>query len=92
MSTIVAIFDLPGVTAAQYDQVMKDLEAADAGSPKGRQSHVASPKEGGWLVVDVWESPDSLDQFAGTLMPILQKNGVTPPQPQILPAHNILVR
>jgi len=90
MSTIVAIFDLPGVTAAQYDQVMRDLNAAGAGNPKGRQSHVAASKEGGWLVVDVWESPDSLDRFAGTLMPILQKNGVTPPQPQILPAHNIL--
>jgi hypothetical protein len=70
---------------------MKEQEESDAGSPKGRQSHVAASKEEGWLVVDVWESPDLLDQFAGTLMPILQKNGVTPPQPQILPAHNILV-
>ena len=91
MSTIIAIFDAPGMTAAQYDEVMKDLEAAGAGNPKGRQSHVAASKEEGWLVVDVWESPDSLNQFASTLIPILQKNGITPPQPQVFPAHNILV-
>ena len=91
MSTIVAIFDVPGMTAAQYDQVMKDLEIAGAGNPKGRQYHVATSKEAGWFVVDVWASPDSLNEFATALMPILQKNGVTPPQPQVFPAHNIVV-
>ena len=36
MSTVVAVFDVPGMTSAQYDQVMSDLEAAGAGSPRGR--------------------------------------------------------
>jgi hypothetical protein len=87
---IVALFDIPGMTAAQYDRVIKELEAAGAGSPKGRLYHVASAKEAGWFVVDVWESGELLNQFAQTLMPILQKNGVTPPQPQIYPTHNII--
>lgn len=89
MSTVIVIFDVPGMTAAQYDQVMKDLDAAGAGSPQGRQAHYAAPKAGGWLVVDIWDSPDALNQFAPTLMPILAKNGVTPPQPQVYPAHNL---
>jgi hypothetical protein len=90
MSTVIVIFDVPGMTAAQYDQVMKDLNAAGEGSPKGRRSRVAASKDGGWLVVDVWDSPDALNQFAPTLMPILAKNGVTPPQPQVFPAHNLV--
>lgn len=91
MSTVIAIFDVPGMTAAQYDQVMKDLNAAGEGSPKGRRSHTAAAKDGGWLVVDIWDSPDALNQFAPTLMPILAKNGVTPPQPQVYPAHNLVL-
>jgi len=90
MSTVVAVFDVPGMTSAQYDQVIKNLEAAGAGSPKGRLHHVASSKEGGWFVVDVWESAELLNQFAQTLMPLLQKAGVTPPQPQVYPAHNVI--
>jgi hypothetical protein len=38
MSTIVAVFDL-GSTSAQYDQVIRDLEAAGAGEPKARLYH-----------------------------------------------------
>lgn len=87
---IIVVFDVPGMTPEQYDQVIKDLEAAGAGSPRGRLYHVASAKTDGWLVVDVWESAERLDQFAQTLMPSLQKVGVTPPQPQIYPTHNII--
>lgn len=87
---IAAVFDVPGMTSAQYDKVIKDLEAAGEGSPEGRLYHLASSKEGGWFVVDVWESPELLNQFAQTLMPTLQKAGVTPPEPQVYPVHNII--
>lgn len=90
MSTITVMFDMPGVTSAQYDQVIKDLEAAGEGSPKGRLYHVAYPTEAGWLVVDVWESGELLDRFAQTLVPIMQKAGITPPQPRVYPAYNII--
>ena len=88
MSAITAVFDISRMTSKQYDQTIKDLEAA--GAPKGRLYHVANSKTGGWLVVDVWESEELLGAFAQTLMPILHKNGVTPPQPQIHPVHNII--
>lgn len=87
---VVAVFDVPGMTSRQYDQVMKDLASAGQAHPKGRISHVASSQQGGWFVVDVWESPEQLNAFAGTLMPILQKNGVAPPQPKVYPVHNIV--
>jgi quinol monooxygenase YgiN len=89
MSTIVALFDL-GSTSAQYEQVMRDLEAAGAGKPKGRLYHVAAPDNGRWLVIDVWESGEALNQFAQTLMPILQKAGVQANPPKTYPVHNII--
>lgn len=90
MAAITAVFDIPGMTSKQYDQTVKDLEAAGAGAPKGRLFHVASSKPGGWFVVDVWESEESMGAFAQTLIPILQKSGVTPQQPQIYSVHNVI--
>ena len=90
MSTITVLFDMPNVTSTQYDKVIRGLEAAGLGSPKRRLYHIASPKEGGWLVVDVWESGELLDQFAQMLIPVMQRVGVMPPQPQVYPLHNVI--
>ena len=90
MSAISVVFDVPDMTTAKYDQVIKDLIAAGQGNPPGRLYHVCSTKGNGCQVVDVWTSGETLNQFAGTLMPILAKNGVTPPQPQITPVHNVI--
>lgn len=87
MQKVIAQFNVPGMTARQYDQVIKDLEEAGFKSPKSRISHVASELPNGWLVVDIWESAEALNEFAGTLMPILINNGVTPPQPIVLPVY-----
>ena len=89
--TITVIFDVPGMTAAQYDNVIADLENAGAGAPAGRLYHNAASKPDGWLVVDVWEPPAHLEQFAKMLMLALVQNGVTPPQPQVYPTHNVIV-
>lgn len=87
---IVAHFDIPGMTAQQYDRVIADLEQAGAGAPPARAYHVAAPKPGGWFVTDVWESEEELGRFAQVLMPILVRNGVTPPPPNVHPVHNIM--
>lgn len=90
MKKIVVQFNVDGMTAKQYDQVMKDLEIAGKGNPPGRLYHVAAEQANGWFVTDVWESEEALNEFAGTLMPILIQNGVTPPQPVVFPVHNIV--
>lgn len=84
----VVLFDVPTMSMGQYDQVMRDLEAAGVGTPAGRLGHLCSARGEGAQVVDVWESPESLQAFAGVLMPILAQNGVTPPNPEVLPLHN----
>lgn len=88
--SITVIFDVPNMTAVQYDQVIADLEKMGEGAPAGRHFHHAAAKPDGWLVVDIWESQTHLDQFAQILMPVLVQNGVIPPQPQVYPTHNTI--
>ena len=88
--SITVIFDIPNMTAAQYDQVIADLEEQDLGSPKGRLHHHAAAKTDGWFVMDVWQTPADLEAFAATLMPMLVKNGVTPPEPKVYQTHNTI--
>jgi len=87
---VMAVFEAPGMTAGQYDEVIRKLDEAGAGKPDGRLYHVATQRGNGWFVIDVWESPEKLQSFASILMPLLQGVGVTPPQPELLPAHNII--
>jgi len=86
---IVVLVDASADSIEGYHQIMKELEAAGAGSPEGRLSHVAGAKEGGYLVVDIWESRELFGQFWQTLVSIIQKLGGTPAEPQIYPMVNI---
>ncbi len=87
---IAAVFEVPGMTAQQYDRVIRELDRAGHGAPDGRLHHVAAATEDGWLVVDVWESPEQLQRFADVLMPRLQAASVTPPRPRVYPAHSVV--
>jgi len=90
MNKFLVLFNAPDMSPAQYDQVISDLERSGAGAPKGRLHHVASVQSKGMIVADTFESEETLNAFAATLIPILVKNGVQPPQPQVLPVHNII--
>ena len=85
--SIAVVFDVPGMTEAQYDTVMRDLDERGASAPDGRLAHVAAGSPGGWWVMDLWASPEQLDRFVPVLMPALVAVGVTPPRPTILPVH-----
>jgi hypothetical protein len=78
------------MSAQQYDDVVKKLQAAGAGSPKGRVYHAAFGDPNNLAVFDVWTSQADLDAFGAVLMPILKAAGITPGQPQSMPIHNII--
>ena len=78
------------MTTTQYDQVIIALEKAHAGNPPGRLYHVCYGDPSSLTVTDVWDSQETFDQFGKTLMPILQKIGVDPGKPQILPVHHVI--
>ena len=85
------LFEMPGVTQEQYDEVIQKLEDAREGMPPGRIYHVAGPTEDGWRVVDVWESQEQFERFGQTLMPLLEETGVPEVAPEFWDVHNQIV-
>ena len=55
--------EFPGVTQEQYEAVMRDLTQAQGKPAPGNYFHAAGPMEGGWWALDVWESPERLQQY-----------------------------
>ena len=83
-------FSPPSMTPAQYDECIKQLDAAGASAPAGRLYHVGFAVGGNIHVFDVWDSMESFEQFGQTLMPILAGIGADPGQPSISEVHNII--
>ncbi len=89
--SIITVFNLPTMTTEKYTQAIRGLEAAGQGMPKGRLYHVAARQEDGSTVVtDIWESAALLEEFGKTLVPVLNKAGVTPVQPKVYPVLNVI--
>ena len=81
----------PGFTAAKYDELVKRLEAAGAGSPAGRLYHVCFGDPNELRVSDIWESQEAFEKFGETLKPLMQEMGFAPPQIEFFEVHNIIV-
>ena len=60
--TIGLIFDGPGVTQEQYDQVFNQV-MSNREKPPGMLSHHGGPSDSGWCVVETWESPEDIKRF-----------------------------
>jgi len=79
-----------GFTPEKYESAIKQLEAAGAGSPKGRTFHVALESDGAIQVFDIWESQADFDAFGPTLIPILSELGVQLKDPMVAQVHNVI--
>jgi len=82
-----------GGTQEQYDAVQSHMDV-DANPPEGLILHSAGPIDGGWGVIDFWDSRQAFDSFAQSrLQPTLQELGDQAPQgpPDIkeFPVHHI---
>ena len=84
-------FQPSGFTPAVYDDLVKQLEQVGAGfgSAPGRTFHCAMEVDGSIHVFDVWESMDQFQKFGETLLPIMNKLGANPGEPQIMAVHNL---
>ncbi|HLL80058.1 MAG TPA: hypothetical protein VKT25_11190 [Ktedonobacteraceae bacterium] len=87
---LTVLYEIPGLTQEQYDKIIETLQREDITAP-GRIYHVAGPMEGGWRVIDVFESQEAFEQFiGGSLGPVMQKLGIAPPPLKFSPVHNML--
>ena len=84
-------FKPAGFPLDAYKEVIKQLEAAGAGSPKGRSFHVCYGDPNSVQVADVWDSMEDFHAFGQTLVPIMQALGADPGQPEIHEVNNIIV-
>jgi hypothetical protein len=89
--SFVLTFKPGGFTAAKYADALKQLEAAGAGAPKGRNYHVCYGDPNGVTITDVWDSMEDFQAFGETLVPIMLSLNVDPGQPDIQQVHNIII-
>lgn len=89
MKKLMVQFNIPGMTALQFDQCWEELRNVGHTNPTGRSFHVAGPQGNDWVVVDVWESEEAFNKFGEILMPILGKLGVNLVPPVITPVHYV---
>ena len=89
--SFVLTFTPSGFTAAKYDEVIKQLNAAGAGAPKGRSHHVCYGDPNSLHVADVWDNMEDFQAFGQTLVPIMLSLGVDPGQPDIQQVHYIII-
>jgi hypothetical protein len=88
VSKVVVVFEMPGLTAAQYDAILAELKARGKLLTEKRCSHVAFQKGESWCVIDVWDSEqDIMEMGQTTLFPIFGKLGINPVPPVIYPVH-----
>jgi len=90
----VRMFDNPNVTQEQYDASSKQIGVTSGNMPEGGVLHVAGPgPEGGWRVLEIWESEDAARKFdEERVEPVLQQAGIKRPEPQRWQVHNLVVR
>ncbi|WP_035841303.1 hypothetical protein [Kitasatospora azatica] len=94
---IIAVFDMPGVTQAQYEESANRVTKGGGPAKKssdwpvpGLIAHIAGPSPTGWFVTDVWDSEESFAKFGEIIVPILRDLGVGDAQPKVFPAFNVV--
>jgi hypothetical protein len=90
---VVLVHQGPGLTREKYDEIVRRVsggkdrvESPDDWPVEGLLVHAAGEGEGGFRVVDVWESEEAAQRFGEKLTPILEEVGVTT-DVELYPAH-----
>jgi hypothetical protein len=60
--------EYPGATREQYDRLGQAMGLT--GLPSGALFHLCGPIDGGWRIIDIWESEEAYERFvAETILP-----------------------
>jgi hypothetical protein len=83
---------LPGVTQEQFDAAHDHINP-DRTPPKGLVFHSSGPIDGGWGIIDFWESRADFDAFQAKIPAGMEAAGITPqgpPDVKEFPVHETL--
>jgi hypothetical protein len=85
---------LPGVTQEQFDAAHDHINP-ERTTPKGLVFHSSGPIDGGWGVIDFWESRDDFDAFQGRIQEGVAAAGIEmqgAPDIKEFPVHETISR
>ena len=90
---VAVLMNFEGGDNDAYDRVIQKMGLSDGTPPDGAHYHVAGEVDGGYRVVDVWESAERFQQFAEEQIgPFSQEEGFPPPEVSIWEVHNTMSR
>jgi hypothetical protein len=90
--SVAVLLDFPDGSVEAYDRVIARMGLSGGEPPPGAIFHVAGARpEGGFRVVDVWESGEAFQAFADAQIgPITAAEGFSPPTVSMWPVHNTM--
>lgn len=83
---------LAGVTQEQFDAAHEHINP-DRTVPAGMLFHASGPIDGGWGVIDFWESQEHFDAFLPRIQEGVAASGVQmqgPPDIKSFPVHEMI--
>lgn len=83
---------LPGVTQEEFDN-SHDHVNPDRTPPKGLLFHASGPIDGGWGIIDFWESRADFDAFQPQIEQGMASAGIEmqgPPDIKEFPVHEMI--
>ena len=89
---VLMTLDVPGGTTAMYDRSNEILGiTGEQDAPPGLIAHACAVTDDGIVVMDVWHSVSSLDDFAlNRLAAAFAEVGMPKASPQISPVHDLI--
>ncbi len=83
---------VPGLTREMYDSLISQFEVKVKQAP-GFISHISSEVPGGWMVTEIWESPEQFYAWVNeTVFPAAMAAGMKPPIITITPSHYLITK
>jgi hypothetical protein len=75
---VVQVHELAGMTREMYEDALREVGASMP--PPGSHLHASGPMEGGWRIVEVWESEAAAAAFYGSaaFQRMVQRLGIGP--------------
>lgn len=83
---------LPGISQEQFDKAHDHINP-DRVPPKGLIFHASGPIDGGWGVIDFWETREDFEAFQAKIPEGMAAAGVTPqgpPDVKEFPVHETI--
>jgi hypothetical protein len=90
---VMMIVEMANLTPETYDEMTSRMSGHGGdGSNHPAVSHTAARANGGLLIVDVWDAPESFQRFAGEQIAEAEASDIGPIEPRFVPIHNRFTR